>query len=238
MVEESQDKPRARYVWDRDKLAWVEAKEEPGAERPAQEERVAEATHEEAIEELAPESPAIEAAEGLEGEELQYRGAWIRLAALLVDGIIIAIINVIGSQIFGTESALASWLIPIICAVYFIGFWTWRGQSIGKIVIGAKIVRLDGSDIGVGKAILRYLGYFVYLIIARILPGPFYTIFIVTAVGLFIIAFNRRKRGIHDLIAGTVVINSRPKPLEDYEDEEEYEEAYEADEEIEALEDN
>lgn len=232
MVEESQDKPRARYVWDRDKLAWVEAEEEPISEKPAKEASMVEAMHEGAIEELAPEAPAIDASEEPEEEELQYRGAWIRLAALLVDGIIIAIINVIGSQIFGTESALASWLIPIICAIYFIGSWTWRGQSLGKLVIGAKIVRIDGSPIGVGRAVLRYLGYFVYLLIARFIPGPDYTFLIVIAVGLFIVAFNRRKRGLHDLIAGTVVINSRPKPLEDYEDEEEeYEEAYEADEE-------
>ena len=237
MVEESQDKPRARYVWDRDKLAWVEAEEETGAERPAQEERVVEATHEKAIEELAPESLAIEAAEGLEGEELQYRGAWIRLAALVIDGIVITIINFIGRQIFGTESTIASWLIPIICAIYFIGFWTWRGQSLGKIVIGAKIVRVDGSPIGIGRAILRYLGYFVYLLIARFISGPVYTFYIIIAVGLFIVAFNRKKRGIHDLIAGTVVIDSRPAPLEDY-DEEEYEEAYEAEEEVEASEES
>ena len=106
-------------------------------------------------------------------------------------------------------------------------------QSLGKLVVGAQIVRIDGSPIGIGRAVLRYLGYFVYLLIARFLPGPDYTVFIVIAVGLFIVALSRQKRGLHDLIAGTVVINSRPKPLEDYE-EEEYEEEYEAEEEAES----
>ena len=227
------DEPRARYVWDRDKLAWIEAVEEPGGEVPVREESMAEATYEEVAGELVPEALPVEAAEELEEEMLQYRGVWIRLAALVIDGLVIMVINLIGGQVFGTESTLASWLVPIICAIYFIGFWSWRGQSLGKLVVGAQIVRIDGSPIGIGRAVLRYLGYFVYLLIARFLPGPDYTVFIVIAVGLFIVALSRQKRGLHDLIAGTVVINSRPKPLEDYE-EEEYEEEYEAEEEAES----
>lgn len=226
------DEPRARYVWDRDKLAWIEAVEEPGGEVPVREESMAEATYEEVAGELVPEALPVEAAEELEEEMLQYRGVWIRLAALVIDGLVIMVINLIGGQVFGTESTLASWLVPIICAIYFIGFWSWRGQSLGKLVVGVQIVRIDGSPIGVGRAVLRYLGYFMYLLIARFLPGPDYTVFIVIAVGLFIVALSRQKRGLHDLIAGTVVINSRPKPLEDYE-EEEYEEEYEAEEEAE-----
>ena len=232
-MQKDSDEPRARYVWDRDKLAWIEAVEEPGGEVPVREESMAEATYEEVAGELVPEALPVEAAEELEEEMLQYRGVWIRLAALVIDGLVIMVINLIGGQVFGTESTLASWLVPIICAIYFIGFWSWRGQSLGKLVVGAQIVRIDGSPIGIGRAVLRYLGYFVYLLIARFLPGPDYTVFIVIAVGLFIVALSRQKRGLHDLIAGTVVINSRPKPLEDYE-EEEYEEEYEAEEEAEA----
>jgi uncharacterized RDD family membrane protein YckC len=228
MVEESQDKPRARYVWDRDKLAWVETAEEPRGEEPAREESVAEAAHEEAIEELPAQVLLSEAAAEMEGEELQYRGAWIRLAALIIDGVIILIFNLIGRQIVGDEGGVASWLVTIISVGYFIGFWAWRGQTVGKMVIGAKIVRVDGSPLGIGRAILRYLGYFVYLLMARLIPGPDYKIFIIIAVALFFVALNRNKRGLHDLLPGTVVINSHPKPLEDYEEEEEYEEASEA----------
>jgi uncharacterized RDD family membrane protein YckC len=224
--------PRAKYVWDRDKLAWVEATEEPAVEEPSSGEGVAEATYEEGLEEIPAEVSAIEGA-GVEG--LQYRGAWIRLGGTVIDGVIIAIINLAFRTALGTESTVVTWLVPIIGAVYFIGFWAWRGQTLGKMVIGARIVRRDGSPIGLARAILRYAGYFVYFLVMRI-GGAVYVPYIILLVGFLIIAFSREKRGLHDLIAGTVVINTRPKPLEDYEEEEEYGEAYEEEEEVEASE--
>ena len=225
------DEPRAKYVWDRDKLAWVEATEEPAVEEPSSGEGVAEATYEEGLEEIPAEVSAIEGA-GVEG--LQYRGAWIRLGGTVIDGVIIAIINLAFRTALGTESTVVTWLVPIIGAVYFIGFWAWRGQTLGKMVIGARIVQRDGSPIGLARAILRYAGYFVYFLVMRI-GGVVYVPYIILLVGFLIIAFSREKRGLHDLLAGTVVINTRPAPLEDYE-EEEYEEAYEAEEEVEASE--
>ena len=223
--------PKAKYVWDRDKLAWVEATEEPAVEEPSSGEGVAEATYEEGLEEIPAEVSAIEGA-GVEG--LQYRGAWIRLGGTVIDGVIIAIINLAFRTALGTESTVVTWLVPIIGAVYFIGFWAWRGQTLGKMVIGARIVQRDGSPIGLARAILRYAGYFVYFLAMRI-GGAVYVPYIILLVGFLIIAFSREKRGLHDLLAGTVVINTRPAPLEDYE-EEEYEEAYEAEEEVEASE--
>lgn len=224
--------PRAKYVWDREKLAWVEAEEKPRPEKAFREESLAEATYEEGLEEIPAEVSAIE---GAEVEGLQYRGAWIRLAGTAIDGGLIAIINLAFRSIVGAESAVAAWLVPIIGACYFVGFWAWRGQTLGKMVIGAKIVRRDGSPIGLARAILRYAGYFVYFLVMRI-GDVVYLPYIIVFAAFLIIAFSREKRGLHDLIAGTVVINTRPKVLEDYEEEEEYEEAYEADEEVEASE--
>jgi len=226
--------PRAKYVWDRDKLAWVEATEKSAVEEPSSGEGVAEATYEEGLEEIPAEVSAIEGA-GVEG--LQYRGAWIRLGGTVIDGVIIAIINLVFRTALGTESTVVTWLVPIIGAVYFIGFWAWRGQTLGKMVIGARIVRRDGSPIGLARAILRYAGYFVYFLFMRI-GGVVYVPYIILLAAFIIIAFSREKRGLHDLLAGTVVINTRPKPLEDYEEGEEYEEAYEAEEEVEALEES
>ncbi len=234
MVEKRPDESRARYVWDRDKLAWVEAEEKPRPEKAFREESLAEATYEEGLEEVSAEDVLVEALGAAEG--LQYRGAWIRLAGVFLDGLFILVINAIAGQILGTESAVASWLVPIIGAAYFIGFWTWRGQTPGKMIIGAKIIKKDGSPISLGRAILRYACYFVYLLIPRFAGGQYWVFFVVIFVAFLVIAFSREKRGLHDLIAGTVVINTRPKPLEDYEDEEEgyeeeYEGAYEAEEE-------
>ncbi len=62
------------------------------------------------------------------------------------------------------------------------------------MMMGVKIVKTDGSSIGIGKAILRYVGYYVSTII----------IFI----GYLMIAWDSRKQGLHDKIAGTLVIRT------------------------------
>jgi uncharacterized RDD family membrane protein YckC len=232
MEEKEAGDARARYVWDRDKLAWVEAKEQPAAD-----ERPIEPVAQERVEEY-PEGAEAEGAYPVEAEAeeevFQYRGFWSRLGAILIDGVIIGIIQFIVITAIGADSPISRWVSPIIGAAYFIGPWALRGQTLGKIAVGAKIVKLDGSPIGWGRAVLRYIVYLAYLLIVSLTGGATYTLFIVIFVALFIIALNKKKRGLHDFVAGTIVINSRPRVLEDYEEEEEYEEDYEAEDEAES----
>lgn len=118
---------------------------------------------------------------------IRYAGFWRRLAAYLIDAIIIGVIYwILISIIVGIV------LVFVIPIVYFVGFWAWLGQTPGKAALGVKIVRLDGTTIGIGTAILRFIGYIVSSIIVYI--------------GFLMIAFHGRKRGLHDLIAGTLVI--------------------------------
>ena len=56
-----------------------------------------------------------------------------------------------------------------------------------------KIVRSDGGPLGIGRAILRYIGYLVSTSIAFI--------------GHFMIVWDGKKQGLHDKIARTCVIN-------------------------------
>jgi uncharacterized RDD family membrane protein YckC len=76
--------------------------------------------------------------------------------------------------------------------VYFIALWTLTGQTIGKYVMGVRIVRLNGHHVNLLAAIIRYIGYFVSLI-------PF-------GLGFFRVLISDRRRGWHDLMAGTCVI--------------------------------
>jgi len=78
--------------------------------------------------------------------------------------------------------------------IYFIGFWTWRGQTPGKMILKIKIVKGDGNPIDIVRAILRYIGYLVSTVIAFI--------------GHFMIIWDRRKQGLHDKIARTYVVNT------------------------------
>ena len=130
--------------------------------------------------------------------EKRYVGFWRRFAAYLLDGIILNIISWILGFVL---SFLPYWIGSVIAIVfvigsivYFLGFWVWQGATPGKMMMGVKIVKTDGSPIGIGRAILRYIGYFVSAI----------TLYI----GYLMIAWDSKKQGLHDKIAGTYVIKT------------------------------
>ena len=206
----------------------MESKEGKGSAEPRRESSPAEAAVEAEGEEGAVEATvedegeegAVEAA--IEAEGLEYRGALIRLLAFVIDIFALIIIATIFGAIFGTESDAVTYLSLAVGSIYYVGFWSWRGQTPGKMVIHAKIVKSDGSTIGFGNAILRYLFYLIPFFapilffggrFVDVLPIP------VAAVGFIIIVINSKKRGLHDMIAGTCVIDSRAIVLEPYTDE-------------------
>lgn len=132
-----------------------------------------------------------------ETSQIRYAGFWRRLAAYLIDATITGVIFWILSLFGGIIESVLAYIISI---VYFIGFWAWLGQTPGKAALGVKIVRLDGTNIGIGTAILRFIGYIVSSI--------------VLCIGFLVIAFHGQKRGLHDLIAGTLVI-IEPSTIQD-----------------------
>jgi uncharacterized RDD family membrane protein YckC len=90
-----------------------------------------------------------------------------------------------------------TWLVAAAVAFgYVLYFWAFRGATIGKKVLGLRILREDGVEpMGWGKAGMRLLGYMASGFILYI--------------GFIMVAFTDRKRGLHDMIAGTVVIKTR-----------------------------
>jgi uncharacterized RDD family membrane protein YckC len=162
----------------------------------------------------------------------QYAGFWIRLVAYLIDSIPLLIVGVLlfapafanMADTFrdlpvpprGAEYDSAAYqayqaavmqrfnevfaplyplygLWELITIVYFVGFWTWRGQTPGMILLGLRVAReTDGASPGLARSILRYVGYFVSQI-------PLF-------LGFIWVAFDSRKQGWHDKIAGTVVV--------------------------------
>jgi len=143
---------------------------------------------------------------------LEFAGFWRRLAAFIIDGIIVAIIvGAITSILFPftwLPFAGESHWIPFYRGsvqniisnaanlIYAVAFWSWRGQTPGKMLLNIKVIRTDGSGISVGYAVLRYLGY----IISGVALG----------LGFIWIAFDSRKQGWHDKIADTYVVKLPP----------------------------
>jgi len=66
------------------------------------------------------------------------------------------------------------------------------GGTPGKLMLGLRIRNENGRFIGIPYAILRYLGKIVSTIIIGI--------------GYLMIAWDKRKQGLHDKIAGTFVL--------------------------------
>ena len=135
--------------------------------------------------------------------EPEYVGFWKRLFAFFLDCfIVLAVIIPLLLAIYGGAyfsrtgmGYVGFWdfLIQIILpAIAVIVFWRYRGATPGKMLISAKIV--DAQTLGppsTGKLVGRYFAYLVSSIFM---------------LGFIWIAFDKRKQGWHDKLAGTVVI--------------------------------
>lgn len=229
-MEQNRDKSSnetPKWVWDAEKSQWVEASPGPPAEESAkitEEGTKAEESAKIAEEENKEEVVQVEAldegwaAEAVEpSRALSYKGVLVRLGGAIVDFIILFLITVIISYIAQRAvGGIPDVVVPIYGLLYFVGFWTWRGQTPGKMLIRARVVRADGSAIGIGRALLRYIFYLIPLFgpityLARQVGS--WTLVILPIAAILVLAFNRDKRGIHDFIAGTVVIDSSAATL-------------------------
>ena len=136
----------------------------------------------------------------------EYVGFWARFGASLVDSILMGIILVpigrlfvVGGDLesaFRLDSPANIAMNGILPAIAVILFWMYRQATPGKMAISARVVDAKtGGTLGVGQSIVRYLGYFVSTI-------PL-------GLGLLWVAFDPKKQGWHDKIAGTVVVRER-----------------------------
>jgi uncharacterized RDD family membrane protein YckC len=91
-------------------------------------------------------------------------------------------------------TTVITWVGLIFSLVYFIGFWAKSGQTIGKSMLGIRVVGADGQSLSWGKALLRYIGYLVSGIVASI--------------GFMWVAFDGKRQGWHDKIAGSYVVDA------------------------------
>lgn len=141
-------------------------------------------------------------------EQLEYVGFWRRVLASIIDSLLIGMITLplllafygmayLSSDNFidGPIDFLVSYVLP---AVAIILFWVWKQATPGKMAMSAKIVDAKtGKEPSLGQYIVRYLSYFVSL-----LP---------LCLGFLWVAFDSKKQGWHDKIAGTVVIGPKKK---------------------------
>ena len=158
--------------------------------------RLGQEVPEKEMERLRQEAPEVAAA--VAAAVVPYVGFMRRGVAFLIDGAILAPIVTVVQIVSTTETAVYIWII-VVCA-YFIGFWVWRGQTLGKMAVGIRIVHGESSPIGPGRAIVRLL---LYPLSIGLWP-----------VTWIVIEADRQKRAPHDLIAGTQVVKTSGKQPE------------------------
>jgi uncharacterized RDD family membrane protein YckC len=138
----------------------------------------------------------------------QYAGFVSRLLAYGIDLTVITVmLIVIGwladmvgrifpSLIFDPSTFLQvtlAGLVAIVTAgIYYLFFWTLIGQTPGKMLLGLKIISLDGSRLTLWQALRRFIGYFLS---ALALYGGYWWVLI-----------DNRRQGWHDKLAGTIVV--------------------------------
>jgi uncharacterized RDD family membrane protein YckC len=133
---------------------------------------------------LVPLLPVTPAAS--EAASLPRAGFWIRLCATCLDlmllvAVLLALHLLIGPRVFFLSLIL-----------YHVAMWTWKGMTIGGIILGIKCVRSDGRPVTFAVAFIRALSCF--------LSGlPLF-------LGFFWAGWTREKQSWHDRIAGTIMV--------------------------------
>ena len=163
------------------------------------------------METVAPLSPTLAGARA---------GFVSRLLALLIDCVLLVIALLIGAALWtallaappvqwlggalaAAVPSIAAWLgwlgllVPMTVGVggvcgYFLFFFTITGQTIGKRVLGLRVVTASGGRLSLGRAALRLAGYVLS-------AAPLY-------LGFLAMLVDDRRRTWHDRIAGSAVI--------------------------------
>ena len=150
-------------------------------------------------------APPPAAQEDLQGH---YAGFASRFLAFAVDAaiitavavLILAAVNFVASIVTGKSTNFSrhdTWVIIVYAAwafIYFAYWWGLNGKTPGGSLFGVQVLTDDGRDVSGRRAIGRTLAFpLSFLILCLGFPG---------------ILLGDRRRALHDVIAGTVVVYS------------------------------
>lgn len=138
-------------------------------------------------------------------------GFWVRFAAVLVDLLVFILVEILltftAGVIWGPHIADVP-LFAVTVSVFMFAYGTAYyvilhavcGQTVGKMLMRAQVVELDGRPLRFESAVLRSFGYAISAL--------------TFGIGFLLAGLRRDKRALHDLIAGTRVIRLAPERTE------------------------
>lgn len=142
-----------------------------------------------------------EAAAGAPGSA-RPAGFWRRALAVVVDLLLVWLLLQAGDLLaarLGRRELVAraftlTWVL-VVPGAYFVLLHGTTGQTVGKWLAGARVVRAAGGPVGYGRALARYAAAWL----SAALIGA----------GFLLAAARRDRRALHDLLAGTRVLRAR-----------------------------
>jgi uncharacterized RDD family membrane protein YckC len=126
----------------------------------------------------------------------QYAGVGVRFLAILIDVVILGVIGGLLSFVFRNTPGLLGGLTSLLVFVYYIVMEATRGATVGKMALGLRVVKTDGSSISWSESLVRNL--------LRIIDGLFGYL-----VGAILIWTSPMHQRLGDRAAHTVVVRRR-----------------------------
>jgi uncharacterized RDD family membrane protein YckC len=134
-------------------------------------------------------------------------GFWIRLTAVLVDGVLFVLVEVLLAFFAGLVwgpgivdvpvfRPTVSVFMLVFGAAYYLVMHALFGQTLGKMLLDLHVIEVDGRPLTLGTAALRSFGYSISAL--------------TFGIGFVLAGLRRDKRALHDLIAGSRVVRRAP----------------------------
>jgi uncharacterized RDD family membrane protein YckC len=146
-------------------------------------------------------TPAVPSYQGLVTRTIAFAldAAAINLAALAVGvavGLAISVLD-LPSEVKSAAAAVGGVAYVLWTVAYFVTCWSSTGQTPGDRLLHIRVCDADdGTTLSEGRAFLRLL----FLVLAAL---PLFA-------GFLPILVDDRRRGLHDMLAGTVVVGTDP----------------------------
>jgi len=158
---------------------------------------------------MAPSARAATAAERQPASRA-YAGLQLRIVAFILDVLVlisfgmlfvaaVLVLLVIDAD-NGNPSDRAFLISGVILTLYFVAFvplyhillWSSRGQTVGMMAVHIRVLSRNGGRVSLWRSALRFFGR-----LFSVLP---------LFLGLLMALFDRKRRTLHDRLAGTVVV--------------------------------
>ena len=137
--------------------------------------------------------------------DLRVANPFMRGGAFLIDGAIMAVVNLALGQIYTSAELSERTIFTLFIAAtatYHIAFVAARSATLGKSLMGIYVGDSEGRAVRPDTAILRYLVFLVGGIALAI--GTILSV-------ILVVVDRQQRRAVHDRVAGTLVLVGRPR---------------------------